>query len=555
MKKSLRQLVKQQQLMLLFIPFLYFATGIYFRLLLGHPSLRSVDPEYIYFISGLSIAENHFHLGHIDNPGTPLQCLIAIVFRITHFFRGNGTSFIQDVFSEPDLYLSVVNSIITAILSVTLFIGGKYVYKKSGSILYGLLIQTIPLISAIWYQLIGRITPELLIPIVIIMLSMFLVKHLTNDNEDFSYKDIALLSLIMAFGLSIKLTLVPFWIIPVIIIKPWKKKVLSIILSMVFFLIIAYPVTLQIERFWHWIRDLFLFSGQYGDGEKNIIDPEKFRHNLKQIINFEKHFTYLVILSLVLVPGALVWFRNKMNTSIRKKIWFTIALLATILIQVLITGKNYQPRYFIPVVMLGPILFILLFEIVKEFYSHRIVILGINVVLVLFIGWHLKKQSIAINIDSEAIGKHVNARQQSWHFVETMEENAIKIIVSQDYGCPFKEYALLFSTAWADNSLKPYYAQELAQLYPNTYQFTTWDNKFRYWAEELNVEAIIESDTPVYMYLEKKSDDLYNRAIDKINTNGKFIITSEEVFFNTTINEVFYKLSFNKKEKPENDLQ
>jgi len=161
--------------LLLLFPLLFFFSGIYFRLILGDPSLRSVDPEFVYFMTGLNISEGFFKVIHIDHPGTPLQYLVAIVFRITHFLRGNSTEYIEDVLRHPDLYLSMVNLTITALLAITLFIAGRYVFIKTGSLLYGMLIQTIPFIAVILYEIIGRITPEILIPFPIIALTTFLI--------------------------------------------------------------------------------------------------------------------------------------------------------------------------------------------------------------------------------------------------------------------------------------------------------------------------------------------------------------------------------------------
>ena len=60
------------------IPVVYVLAGFYFNQLIGIFSLRNMDPEYIYFLSGLGIANGHFHIGHFDNPGTPLQVLIGL---------------------------------------------------------------------------------------------------------------------------------------------------------------------------------------------------------------------------------------------------------------------------------------------------------------------------------------------------------------------------------------------------------------------------------------------------------------------------------------------
>ncbi len=59
---NLKQIFAERKWLLLVIPFFYFALAIYFRILMNNPSLRSIDPEYIYFISGLGIAEGHFKI-------------------------------------------------------------------------------------------------------------------------------------------------------------------------------------------------------------------------------------------------------------------------------------------------------------------------------------------------------------------------------------------------------------------------------------------------------------------------------------------------------------
>ncbi|HNQ37283.1 MAG TPA: hypothetical protein PKJ58_04930, partial [Prolixibacteraceae bacterium] len=83
--------------LLLLIPLFYLAAGLYFRLILDDPSLRSVDPDYVYFCTGLNMAEGHFKVAHIDHPGTPLQVITALVFRLVWWFRGEGGGFTGDV--------------------------------------------------------------------------------------------------------------------------------------------------------------------------------------------------------------------------------------------------------------------------------------------------------------------------------------------------------------------------------------------------------------------------------------------------------------------------
>lgn len=93
--------------------------------------------------------------------------------------------------------------------------------------------------------------------------------------------------------MSIKLSFLPLWILPFIIIDGWKRRFLFIGTSVVFFLIIALPMTLRIGIFSEWVKNLFLYSGQYGSGDTNIVDFTSLAVNLKELWGYEKRFLSL----------------------------------------------------------------------------------------------------------------------------------------------------------------------------------------------------------------------------------------------------------------------
>lgn len=526
-------------------PLFYFLVAVYFRNLLGAISLRSVDPDYIYFISGLGVAEGHFKIGHIDNPGTPLQYLVALVFRITYLFRKKDVSFLDDVFLHPDLYMSMVNLTITILIVFAMFFAGKYVVRKTGSTLYALLIQTVPFLPVIWYDLIGRVTPELLFPLPLFAISVLLIKYLYEENSEFKIKDIALWAFVFAFGLTIKLSFISLWLIPLFLIDGWKKKLQFSGMGIIFFFLIAIPVTLQLNVFWVWVKNLFLHSGSYGQGEENIIDFSAFADRLKELISLEHTFVWLFLGLLLLVAAFLLFFRSKIGKW--KETRISIAVLAVIVVQFILTGKLYAHRYFIPVLMLAPILIILSVELVKKAYQGRWLVYSLNILLVLYLGWNFNRQFDYIRMKSDAIGGQVNAREATWHVASTLENKSIKIIVSQDYGCPFKEYALLYSTAWAANTLKPYYWENLQRLYPNTYQYTTWDDKFQHWGDQFDPGELLTKDLPVYIYLEKNSEDLYNKTVAKLDPRQEYVFNKKVLFVNPENGEAIDQLIFSKK--------
>ena len=261
--KRLNWNTSQLQKALIFIfPLLYFMAAGYFRNLLGNLSLRSCDPEYIYFMSGLTLSDGNLKLGHIDNPGTPLQVLVALVFRITNLLRSTSIPYVEDVLLHPDLYLSVASLFIAAATTILLIVAGNKIYKTTRSVFYAMLVQTAPFLPVIWYDLVGRVAPELMMPFPVVLLTVLIVS-VYYRNENTTTKDLLFFSLLSALGLSIKLTFLPLWFIPFLIIDGWKKRLSFIGLSFLFFFIIAFPMTLRIEVFLGWVKNLFLHSGQY----------------------------------------------------------------------------------------------------------------------------------------------------------------------------------------------------------------------------------------------------------------------------------------------------
>jgi hypothetical protein len=535
---------------LFLFPLLYFFSGIYFRLILEEPSLRSVDPEYVYFMTGLNISEGHIKVIHIDHPGTPLQYMVAAVFRITHLLRGNSTEYVEDVLTHSDLYLSMVNLTTTAIMVITLLIAGFYVYKKTGSVLYGILIQTAPFISVILYEIIGRVTPEILIPLPIIAVTSFLIGHIADGKEKFSVREIVFISFIMGFGLAVKLTFLPIWIIPLILVSSWKERLLTMLLSVIFFLIIALPVTLQIEKFWNWGKDLFLHSGQYGTGEGNIVDFTNLKENLISIFNLQKHFTFSAILLIVIILISYFRLKKQKKPSLGRKIIISAAIVIMILIQTIISGKHYAPRYFLPALLFGPMLIFLIIEIAKELYSSKILNFGFMFLLTIFIIWYFKQQIGTINYTSQAFEQQIKAKSKTKEFAESINGESIKIIATFDFGFPVKENALLYSTIWSIHSLKPKYNDLLEKMYPKTYQYTLWGDNFHYWGESFNAEKIIEKEKPVYLLLENDNAGLYDKTMDKIFMN--YNINKTLIFENHVTREQVFKLFIN--QKPTNEF-
>ena len=522
-------------------PVIYFIIGTYLRNLLGNISLRSCDPDYIYFMSGLTMSEGVLKVGHIDNPGTPLQILMALVFRITWYVRSVPTPYLDDVLLHPDLYLSVANSVITCLTTFLLYYAGKKTVQYSGSVLYGMVIQTSLFLPVIWYELIGRIAPELMMAFPVILLGLLVLKVYYSSEKKFPFLFVVSFSAIAAFGLSVKLTFLPIWIIPFILIPGWKRKFSFVGMAIAFFFLFAMPVTLQLKNFWNWTRDLFLHSGKYGGGDTNIVDVNAFWENIKSLLEVEKRYFYFVI---ALAAIALIYLLVKRKKAEKTILRITLAFFAALFLQLLMTGKQYEHRYFIPCLILMPVVIVLISEYIRKLIPFKSVIYLINLALVLFFVWDYSFNRQWLSIKTDGFSNDIGNRMKTWNFAQNLEKGSVRIITSQNYGSPFIEYTLTYSHVWANYKKRMEYAPVLDRLYPDTWCYFTWDNSIKYWVKKFDAKSVAESGKRIYLYLEIGDKVSYEKTIAKLkeeSPNG-FNADSTLLFRNPGTSEAIYEI-------------
>lgn len=531
-----RNLIRTSKYLLGLIPLIYVFLGCYFQQMTGLYSLRSIDPEYIYFISGLSIANGEFELGHIDNPGTPLQYLLAILFKIIYAFRSQQTPFIEDVLANSDLYLSVSNLLTIILVGSFLLFAGVRVFKQTQNIGYALLVQTTPFFTGIVYGNIGRVTPENILPIPVILLSIFLISFITQNKEIKENRNIFILAIIAAFGLSIKLTFLPLSIIPFLVIDGWKNKLKYVGITPLFFFAFALPATLQIEIFWNWVKALFLNSGQYGEGEKSIIDLTAMMPNLEKMWNENGLFFLVFILFIGIILTSIIISKKSKKGILPKT---ALAIVLASILQIFLISKHFEQRYFVNALFLIPLMVILCIEATKEWHIQNKKQSLSFVISVLFILTFSKTQVPIIRQLSTHLTRQQEKRMPAYHFFKGIEDNATKIFVPGYYNCPSPEYALRFSYGWAGKQ-KELYKPYLAKLFPNSIIFYFWDSTFNVWGEQPELD---QKESPIYIYLE------HYKHLELITTELKKHIKSDfslqQSFLNEESNEAIYTVQFN----------
>ena len=520
-------------LLLLLAPLAYFFLGSYIHQIIGLYSLRSADPEYIYFISGLSVANGKLMLGHIDNPGTPLQYLAALVFRGLYYLRNHQVPFNEDVLGNADLYLRILNLVLTGVVTVFMYWAGKAAFKITNSLSYSILLQLSPLFTNIIFGNIGRITPENLMPIPVMLLSLLILKMVFLPKEEQAQKQWLWFGLISAFGLSIKLTYFPLWIIPLILLETWKDRFRYSATAVSAFFVMALPVTLQINIFWGWIKGLFLHSGQYGKGDSNIVNWNTVLPNFNNLWNENRDFIKVILILAVVLIVSFFYKKEKQKGLLQR---ISLAILCAVFIQIAIVCKQFESRYFIPAIMLFPVSLIMILEFLKSLSPSFSKFRSPPIVVIVFLSFYFGNQIPVIQSLSSSLDQEKTKKMPALNYMANLEKDAVKFLLPGGYGCPSPEYALMCSYGWAGKQ-KEFFKPVLAKLFPDTYIYYPWDKTVNFWGNEPNIK---ETTRPVYIYLENNN----LKDVFFADTKAYFPEQYELVrtFFNETTNEAVYKL-------------
>jgi hypothetical protein len=442
--------------------------------------------------------------------------------------------FTEDALANADLYLRVLNLVLTLIVSAFMFYAGKAAYRITKNMSYSILLQFTPLFTSIIFGNIGRVTPENLIPIPVMVLSLLLLKIFYEEEETENSRQAIGFALTGAFGLSIKLTILPILVIPFIVLHKWKNRIVYVIAATLSFFAMALPMTLQFKIFFGWVKDLFMHSGNYGKGDSNIINWETVIPNFKYLWTENQYYFYVIILLFI---GLTVSFFIKGTDKKRQAQRIGIALLTSIGIQVAMVCKHFEYRYFYAAIMLLPVSFIFALELIRPVHVRISKFRISEIVVLLFIAFFFSKNlpviySLSHHLDNEKLKK-----MPAVYYMNSIEKNAIKFIAPWQYGCPTPEYSMMFSYGWAGRQ-RDYYKPFLAKLYPDTYIYYPWDKTVNYWG---NAPDVKNTDRPVYIFLE--NDNLKEVFFNDMKDYFPDRYELTKTFFNDLSSEVVYRLT------------
>jgi hypothetical protein len=514
--------------LLVILPIVLLAASFLFIFGIGLCFLKSVDPEYAYLFNGLMLAQGHPDIQYTDHPGIPLQMAVAIVSRVVHLFRP-GQSLVNDILLNPETYIRATLYTVSCINAIAVFLLGLYTYRFSYNLTAAIFLQLTPFSHLLVMESIGRLVPELLMCSLVCGWLMVLVKLFFSEKEERNYNSYSIVfAILIGLSLADKLTFLPYVLLPLIILPTWKLRLRYMILSLFSFMVFAFPVVLNYKAFFRWIANIFIHTGPYGAGEKGVIDWNLFIDRI--IILGTQRFLLFAGITLLIITLYYIIIRRKQERSVNITINIALAILTILLLQYIMTAKQFAYYYMMPSLLLIVFMIFISVYLLKELFPG----LEKRKIPELLMG--LAGLLLVINIttktakDLKNIYKAKAIKEEAYQEIVPLLSSTPKIIGASYYGCSAVEYALTFGIHVSGRHGN-YLTEHVKELYPSTYIYFPWEKVFYEGNKEILPSSFIHPSTTYTLYIADYSVDKLNDIVAKIKT--------DTINYNYAVDEVF----------------
>lgn len=446
------------------------------------------DPEYCYLLNGLNLAYQYGNIGLYQHPGSTVHIMTAMIIKTTYKFRNTENNMPKDVLLNPEVYLNAIGFVFTLFNCLLIFFIGMIVAKNSENIAYGLLFQSVSFISITAIENgFYRVSPEpLLFGACVLLVALFMLRvyfnksfgivkmDYSNTNKEIKLVNIdvliILIAVVIGFCFATKINTLPLVLLPLFFMTN-RNKIGFLWVIFIAFIIFTLPIASHYIDLIKWIKDLFIHSGNYGSGEKNILNLSSFSVNFGRFMKNEYVLFYTMLLSIFFLIRQ--WIQKKRDLHFK-------ILLAVFIVQtsvLLMVLKHFEFRYLLPIY---PTIGISLFMFLRMLNFSR------------------KKESFLIYpFIIICIGCNF--------FLRTIEEPLKKPLIQKGIvniysaGCSSPIFALKFGDDFANNAN----AKMLVEIYGKQYFYNIWDREFLGWNSttlELNTDSLVKNNEKVYFY-------------------------------------------------------
>ncbi|MDH5749103.1 MAG: hypothetical protein OEY85_07310 [Rhodospirillales bacterium] len=315
-----------------------------------------LDPGYFYLFDSLNLI-NFTTPGHISHPGTPVQVLGALVLKVL-YLTSNAEEITAAVLAEPEHHLRMIGNVLIALNAAVLFAVGAAAHAVFRTLTPALMLQMAPFLSRMILQHAVNVKPESLLILAVLLMIIATVYALRPGAlEKNPVRFAVVFGLIAGFGVAVKLTSAPVFLLPVFVLGRLRPVGVYGAVSAASFLFFFLPAAGGATMFVEWIGSVLVSSGDYGSGDTSVIDPARYPQS---IIKLFSRPIYLVTFVLSLISLAATW---RMRKSVAPE-WRTLmGVAAAQLFHVLAVAKQPTAYYLIPSWVLLPLAWVLMMRI------------------------------------------------------------------------------------------------------------------------------------------------------------------------------------------------
>ena len=515
-------------ILLIIIPVLFFLSGNLLKDAQGPYYLNFYDPSYVYLINSLNLAQlNGYGVGHFDHPGTTVQVAGAVIVYSYHLLSNSSTDIVEDVLKRPEEYLIIINRIFGVISTFVLFLLGCFVFKITGNLLYSLIIQLSPFASMeIFYGYIIVTPDNFLIPVTLCLVGTC-IYYLYSEKEtsESSYSVVLIFALITGAGMATKLNFLPMTIIPLLLIKGVKKKILFAAVSVFVFHILIFPAISNYTQFTEWVTRLILYSGHYGEGDPTVINKSEYIMHLSLVFTKDPFFTFsylIMIITLVICIFNKRMTENGSDIPVKKELKLLIAIFIAVSFQILIVAKQYRQHYMIPSFLLSVFYLSLCASVLSFHFKKLKVQYSYMIIFVLLSVWTIYQINLNYNL-----GKY--QRNEAFKIEKYINENYPDKFFISTYSSANRQTALAFAVSYAGSQTERY-RTELRKQQKNLVFYNPWIKQFESIAEKEEIKKLIPLNQEIIVQITEYGIYDLIKDLDQISgvSNSKF----KKVFIN-----------------------
>ena len=410
---------------------------------------KNTDPAYEYLINGINLIYG-MTPGHADHPGSTLQWALSLTHRIYYYTSGVNTNLKIDFVNEPEMYALTFSIISIIFHAFIIYLTTHKLYQIYRRIIY-LFYPTIFMIVAYEYfdQLIGVKPENFLIMTAGLMIYGMIVFE--NKNQEKNTAKAVFYGLILAVGISTKLTFLPFLLL-LFFIRSNFGKLLSVITMMATLLVLNIKLygTFRLS----WFTNIIFNGGRYGENRsKPFIDIISDFGNI--VLLKYPGVTISIVLTIIIFSRSN--YKRKLVESEIRLIFYSSLLM---IFGLLLVIKESLPRDFVIIIPL--IAFVLIIQLgalvhIKYFkniwgnirllpYMSLTLFISLIFISVIILNTYNKLFNSEINSDNNE--KYLF---EEFHISKSLEGH----VVITDYDAPTQYAALQFGNVlYGESSVK-----------------------------------------------------------------------------------------------------